>query len=162
MERQMTSTATAEWARRLQAGTLDLFDLKALEAVRIEDLIGELSAFYPVRFLDRSIGTKREIGLAQKSRVQKRSGIRQLTECLILTSEGTAITTLAAMTQLRCRPSRSKASTIELTTDPGFRLYHDPDGWRIKLLHERTVTLTEQALRKRGWLFDDLGANGSP
>jgi len=157
----MAARTTTDWAQRLQSGTLDLFDLSTFEQTRIEELIQDLAKYYPVRFLDRTVGAKREIGLAQQCRVHKRSGVRRLNECLILTSDRNAMTTLAAMTRLVCRPSREKPSTIELTTDPGFSLYHDPDGWRIKLLHSRTISLSQETLRKRGWLFDQIPANGS-
>lgn len=150
----MAASATTQWAERLQTGTLELFDLKTLEDLPIDELVHDLESAYPIRFLDRRVDSKCEIGLAQTAR--KRSGTLRLTGCLIVTSESGAITTLAAMTQLRTRPSRSKPDSLELITEGGFNLYHDPDGWRLKLLYESTVILTEQALRKRGWLFESL------
>lgn len=149
----MSSSQTTDWVHRLEVGTLDLFDLKTFENLRIEELVRELGESYPVRFLDRSSGHRREIGLARKTRRSNRWDSRLLLGCLLLTSESDLMTTLAAMTRLRFRPVRPTPGVFELTSGAGFSLYHNPDGWRIKLLKERTVSLGVQTLREKGWLL---------
>jgi hypothetical protein len=86
-----------------------------------------------------------EVGLAQARQRQK------YLHCLLLAIEGDRLTSLAAMTCLRIRRLPGTADSWELTCGGGFNLYHDPDGWRLKLLEERTISLSEETLRKRGW-----------
>jgi hypothetical protein len=72
----------------------------------------------------------------------------------LLTSESDRITTLAAMPLLRARVPRDRDEPIQLSCGAGFSLYADPDGWKLKLLEERTITLSRQALQERGWRLD--------
>jgi hypothetical protein len=155
----MSIQQTRDWVQRLQAGTLELFDLEAFENLRIDDLTRELGSAFPLRFLQRRRGTKQEIGLAQNQSSSRRWPTILLRQCLLFTSESGLMTAMAAMTQLRFRPSQQQEGTFELASGAGFSVYHDPDGWRIKLLQERTVSLTRKTLRDRGWLF--LNGNGT-
>ncbi len=154
----MSTRQIQAWVDRLQVGTLELFDLKAFEKLRIEDLSRQLRAAYPVPFLQRQHRNKQEIGLAKSLRRSNRWVTRLLLQCLVLTSELGRMTTMAVMTQIRFRPSRREQGAFELTSGAGFNVYRDPDGWRIKLLHERTVSLTAETLKARGWLLDGIEA----
>ncbi len=58
---------------------------------------------------------------------------------------------LAAMPCLCVRRPAEPADSWEVTCGAGFNLYHDPDGWRLKILKERTISLSEETLQKRGW-----------
>ena len=149
----MSTEQTQDWVHRLQAGMLELFDLKNFENLRIDDLAHELSGVYRVRFLESHKGGKQEIGLAQDQSGSKRWPTRQLNQCLLLTSEGQVMTGMAVMTHIRLRPARKKEGMLELSSGGGYSVYHDLDGWRIKLLQERTVSLTPKSLTKRGWLL---------
>jgi hypothetical protein len=153
------STMVHDWVQRLQGGTLDLFDLEAFEKLKIEDLTRELSAVFPVRFLERRHGHKEEIGVAQRVTKSKRWATRSLHQCLLVTSEAGSMTGMAVITEIRLRPSQQEQGSFELISGAGFNVYHDPDGWRIKLLHQRTVVLRQEALRARGWLL--LNGNGT-
>jgi hypothetical protein len=147
----MSTQQIQDWAQRLQVGTLELFDLEAFEKLQIEDLTRELGTAYPLSFLKRQQRTKQEIGLAQSQSTSKRWPSKLLHQCLLFTSELGRMTAMAVMTHIRFRPSQQ--GTFELTSGAGFSVYHDPDGWRIKLLQERTVSLTRKNLRERGWLL---------
>ncbi|MCI0637636.1 MAG: hypothetical protein L0Y72_08275 [Gemmataceae bacterium] len=156
----MQSNQTKDWVQRLQAGTLELFDLNNFEKLRIEDLVRDLAKSFPVRFLNRLLGRKQEIGLAQNARHSNRWGSRLFVNCLLLTSESERITSVAAITFLRFRPSPQAPGMFSLTSGAGFSVYHDPDGWRIKLMHERTIALRESTLRDKGWVFDGMAETG--
>jgi hypothetical protein len=141
-----------DWVERLKFGTLDVSDLRLIEALRLPNILERLSGSYPIRFLFRQQRTKQEIGLARTHRVVRRQAgtTHTFQDCLLLTSESDQITTLAAMPLLRVRVRRSSEG-IDLDCGAGFSLYRDPDGWKIKLLEERTIRLSRQALSVRGW-----------
>jgi len=141
----MITAESETWVQRIKSGTLNVSDLESLDRVDADDVVADLSRLYPVRFLEGSQRTKREVGLAQSRQRQK------YLHCLLLTSEGGRVTSLAAMTCLRVRRLSGSADSWEVTCGAGFNLYHDPDGWRLKLLEERIVSLSEETLRKRGW-----------
>jgi hypothetical protein len=147
----MSTQQIQDWVQRLQVGTFELFDLEAFEKLQIEELTRELGTAYPLSFLKRQHRTKQEIGLAQSQSTSKRWPSKFLHQCLLFTSESRRMTAMAVMTHIRFRPSRQ--GIFELTSGAGFSVYHDPDGWRIKLLQERTVSLTRKNLRERGWLL---------
>ncbi len=155
------STMMQDLAHRLEAGTMELFDLDAFEKLKIEDLATELAAAFPVRFLERRHGKKQEIGLAQRKTSSSRWPTQSLHRCLLLTSESGLMTAMAVMTTIRFRPSQEQAGSFELTSGAGFNVYHDPDGWRIKLLQQRTVVLKQEALTTRGWLLNGVATDGS-
>jgi hypothetical protein len=150
----MSTQQINNWVRRLQVGMVELFDLEAFEKLQIADLARQLRAAYPVRFLDRHHRTKKEIGLAQTLTRSNRWVTLLLHNCLLLTSESERMTAMAVMTHIRIRPSRRGEAEFELKSGAGFSVYHDPDGWRIKLLQEHTVSLTEVSLHKRGWILN--------
>ena len=149
----MSTQQIQDWAQRLQVGTLELFDLEAFEKLQIEDLTRELGSVYPLRFLKRQHRAKQEIGLAQSQSSSKRWPSKLLHQCLLFTSESGRMTAMAVMTHIRFRFRPSQQGIFELTSGAGFSVYHDPDGWRIKLLQQRTVSLTRKNLRERGWLL---------
>jgi hypothetical protein len=93
----MSTQQTSDWAQRLQAGLLELFDLKAFEKLRIAELSQQLGASYPVRFLERHHRAKKEIGLAQSVTQSNRWVTLLLHHCLLLTSESEHMTAMAVM-----------------------------------------------------------------
>jgi hypothetical protein len=166
-----TISAIPEWVERLKEGTLDLTDLKSLEGIPPADVVAQITAFFPVKFLDRTQRNKRELGLAQVHRRRipgprkpnSRTPLRKQTaatdafhRCVLLTCESDHLTTLAVMTLLRTRSPRAEEEPIALSSGAGFSLYHDPDGWKIKLLEEKTITLSRQSLHARGWQLAPL------
>jgi hypothetical protein len=150
----MATAPIQTWAERLRVGTLELFDLESFAKLKIDELARELEVAYPVRFLESHRGNKQEIGLAQRQTRSRRWPTQLLHQCLLFTSESGSMTAMAVMTRIRFRPSQEERGGIELTSGAGFNVYHDPDGWRIKLLQQRTVVLNEDTLRARGWLLN--------
>jgi hypothetical protein len=140
----MISTSET-WVQRIKSGTLNVSDLEDLGQMNAEDVVEKLSQMYPECFLEGCQRGKREIGLAQSRRQET------YRHCLLLTSEDGRITSLAAMTCLQIRRLLESADNWEVTCGAGFNLFHDPDGWRLKLLEERTISLSEATIRKRGW-----------
>src|SRR4051794_34503374 len=135
-------TVAENWVRGLKAGVLGVSDLQALSSLPAQDLLAGLRAEYPLPFLEGQARDKQEIGLARTRRGPR------YRRCVILTFEAGRLTSLAEMTFLRIRPSPKHADDTELTCGAGFNVYHDPDGWRVKLLEERTVTLANESLKK--------------
>jgi hypothetical protein len=156
----MTAVHVDEWVERLKAGTLDVTDLGTVERLHMAEAVDRLQTLFPVQFLERRQRSKWEVGLAQSHRRHTRTAQsaagsgKAVTEtfrhCLFLTGEAERLTTVAAMGLLRARiPSGHER--VELTSGAGFSLYRDPDGWKIKLLEERTVALDRANVQHRGW-----------
>ncbi len=141
----MPSTKAEQWTEDLKAGHVDVADLDKLGAVSPQGLIAKLQPAFPLMFLEGRNRDKMEFGLAQRRRGQL------YRRCLLLTFEGNRLTSLASLTSLRVRPSPGAPGSRELTSGAGFNVYRDPDGWMIKLLEQRTVTLAKESLRRRGW-----------
>ena len=129
----------------LRSGVIETSDLAWLEQLPSEEVLGELSPQFPVKFLESRGKDKWEIGLAQSCRR------RNFQQCLLLTSERGRVTTLGMMTFVRVRQSRGSSGVYEFSSGGGFSLYRDPDGWKLKLLNEQTVKLPKEMLQKRGW-----------
>lgn len=134
-------------AENLKSGAVNVSDIAMLEQLDIEQLVGELSSHYPVRFLNHRIGEKWEVGLA-KDRVSD-----ELQRCLMLTSERGHLTTIAVIAFIDFQQSASTPDLCDMTSGGGYSLYRTPDGWKIKSLDEKQVSLKRDVLKNRGWLF---------
>jgi hypothetical protein len=71
-----------------------------------------------------------------------------------VTSEAERLTTVAFLDLLTVSIPRGTDEPVELTSGSGYSLYHDPDGWKVKLLVERSISLNRATLRERGWHFE--------
>jgi hypothetical protein len=131
----------------LRSGVIETSDLDWLEQLPSEEVLGELSNQYPVKFLQARGKDKWEIGLAQSCRR------RHYRQCLLLTSERGRVTTLGMMTFLRVRQPKRTPDALEFISGGGFSLYRDADGWKLKLLRERTVKLPKESIERRGWVI---------
>jgi hypothetical protein len=169
----MTAAQVDEWAERLKAGTLNLTDLGTAEGIHGSDIVNRLRSLFPIHFFERRQRSKWEVGLAQTRRrhatVGRASSSRTPLEkrtattdtfhhCLFLTSESERLTTVAVMSLLRVRTPRGENELVELISGAGFSLYRDPDGWKIKLLQERSISLNRKALQERGWRLEPEGS----
>src|SRR4051812_44322305 len=110
----MTATRIETWVEELKAGVVGLDDLEARSRLGLEGVLDRLTESYPVWFLDRTHRTQREIGVARKRRRSNRWETLHLDRCLLFTSESERITTVAAMTHVRFRPSRQEQGMIEM------------------------------------------------
>jgi len=164
----MPATETAELLRRLQSGRVDLAEAAALEQVKAGELLVQLSRVYPLRFQERRLREKWEVGMARSLRwelaVQKPAGtllpiwllIPVWRHCVMLSGEGDDVTGVAVISRLAARPLRKPFLGLALTTGRGFKLDKALEGWILKPEKRRTVKLTEEFLQKRGWQFDNL------
>lgn len=132
---------------RLKTGTIDVSDIQTLEQLDVDQLISDVSVAYPARFLEHRVGDKWEVGLAKDRR---QDACRR---CLMLTSEHGRLTTIAVIDSIEIQPSSAATGSYEVITGGGFNLYRTPDGWKVKPMEEKSVTLTKATMQKRGWLF---------
>lgn len=164
----MLTTRIDDLLPRLRTGSAEPADITVLERTKASDLLAELVSDYSLRFQERRVGEKWELGLARSlrhelsARVPCNSSfpivllIPVLRSCLLLSGEGDRVTGVVATTRLSVKPCRTSSEGLALTTGGGFKLEQAPDGWAVKPLRKRTVKLTEEFLRRRGWHFELL------
>jgi len=153
---------------RLRAGHIDPAAPLALEQTTAGELLAELASVYRLRFQERRLREKWEVGLARSlrhelavrafraSRFPVLVLMPVLRNCLLLSGEGETITGVTVIARLIVKPTGSPTPGLALTTGRGFKLEKAPDGWAVKPMHKRTVKLTEEFLQQRGWCFDFL------
>ncbi len=167
----MLATPITELLRHLKAGHLDASDTEALEQIQADTLVRQLATAFRFRLQERRLRDKWEVGLARRRSVEltalhlKTSSfvtfipVSVFRQCLLMSSERNVVTGLALTAYLRLTPVLKKQSKVyALTSGPGFNLYKAPDGWAMKPMQKRTVQLTEDFLRARGWQFDEMWA----
>jgi hypothetical protein len=164
----MITTETEELLRQLRSGNLDTTNLSGLESHSASELIFDLKSRYSLLFQERHIGRKCEVGLARSRRVEL--DIRRtpntlfasaslqpvLSRCLFLSSYDDAISEITIIASLHLHPKSGSDNQVILKMGKGFKLDRTPDGWTLKALQRRSVTLTEVFLAKRGWKFEAL------
>jgi hypothetical protein len=72
----------------------------------------------------------------------------------MLSGEAEAVTGISTSQRIVVRPIRKPFHGLAVTTSHGFKIDRFPDGWNVKPLVKKTVELTEDFLRQRGWQFD--------
>jgi hypothetical protein len=139
-----------------------------LEQLKADDLLAALAPVYPLRFQDRRLAKKWEVGLARSLRFELVARcfrgsqfptlmlVPVLSRCLLLSGEAEAVTGISTSSRIVVRPIHKPFHGLALTTSRGFKLDKFPDGWEVKPLVKRTVKVTEDFLRQRGWRFDLL------
>lgn len=159
----MIATQSEELLNRLRRGILDPADVHFLEHAQARELRTEFTERYPIVFQERQIRDKWELSVAASLRFElasrrTKSGsfpllllVPVLGRCVFLSGEGDLVTGIRLAAGLRVKPSRAG---LAIRTGRGFKLDHTPDGWAIKPAPARTVQLSEDFLRKRGWRFD--------
>jgi hypothetical protein len=164
----MRATQTADFLRRLRAGQLGPTDAAYLEQLKPDDLLADLAEVYPLRFQERHLSKKWEVGMARRLRFELVARFSRgsqlptlllvpvLRQCLLLSGEGQAITGISTIRRIVVRPIHKPSHGLALTTSGGFKFDKLPDDWEVKPLGKRTVKLTEDFLRQRGWQFDRL------
>jgi hypothetical protein len=153
----------------LRFGRFDVANASLLERLSASELISDLRKTYPVAFQERTVGRKHEVGIARRlrfefavSRLPDSSFPRVfllpvLWKCLFVSCYDDSISEITIAAGIRLRPEEPGASReVVLTTGRGFKLDRTPDGWDIKPLQRRAVTLSESVLLTRGWKFEVL------
>lgn len=165
----MTGTQTVDLLDRVRRGILDEADTRWLEKVPADEFVAELeSSRYPVTFQERRIGAKWEKSLARSVRaelVARRKPdalfisfvlVPAYIDCLTLSMEGNHVTGVSRLTRLTAWPVKKPEPGLALRSGRGFKCDLTPDGWSMKAIGKRTVRLSSEFLRKRGWRFDHL------
>jgi hypothetical protein len=164
----MLATHTTEFLQRLRKGILDPADTAMLEQTPANHLVDELRSVYRLTFQERRIGRKWEISLARSFRAEL--AIRPVPEavfvsfllvpaylnCLMLNIEENYLTGISRLTRLTAWAITQPEKGLLLKAGRGFKLDKTPDGWAIKSMRRRTVKLSGEFLRARGWRFDHL------
>jgi hypothetical protein len=127
-----------------------------------------MTGLYPILFQERRIGRKHEVGRARSSKLEL--AVRKLpdtlfpsvhplmvlSKCLFVNSYDDSISGITVTSSIRVWPKGGSAKDAILKLGSGFKLDRAPDGWTIKPLKGRPVTLSEDFLRERGWKFEAL------
>ena len=67
-----------------------------------------------------------------------------------------SISEITMTASIRVRPEEGASRELILKMGRGYKLDRTPDGWVLKPLQRRAVTLAEDFLSKRGWKFEAL------
>lgn len=152
----------------LQEGKLDSAAIEFLAGMHLSELIANLRGQYPVRFQERAIGRKREVGMAQSIRFNltpyRVPGSRFLSmhlrpvlqRCLLVSAYDDLISEVTHVVGIRIRPGGTQAGALVLKMGRGYKLDRDADVWLVKPIEPKAVTLSEDFLARRGWNFDAL------
>ncbi len=158
----MATKVITRWVKELRQGTFLLNDIQRMEKMRMNKVLADLSQTFPHKLLERRSGQYQEVGIAQSSEAidLHRRGVRPNPDsrqtyqhCLFLTSELGTLTGLTLISKLRVRLSSSKMSTVEISSGYGISVFRDIDGWMLKVLDEKKISLPSDVLQRRGWLF---------
>jgi hypothetical protein len=164
----MLSEELQNHLQSLRTGRRDQALTVYLDQVSARALIAGLKAAYSVVFQERTVEQKHEIGMSQERKyVLQHSGDEipaiaapaSLVHCLFISDYHDKVSeiTWAGRIQVRNAPGG-----LALTYGKGYKLDRTVDGWTIKPLRIRNVTLSEELLSARGWKFDALLPFGSP
>lgn len=164
----MIATQVEEFLHQLRHGRCEPAEIAALDRAAARELLEELASIYTYRFQERRLHDKWEISMAKSlrqrldARFPRQSVFPILIptpvfrSCVFVSGEGDRITGLGVTKGLIARPTRRSPQELVVTTGSGFKLDRTPDGWVIQTLKRRTVHLSQEFLRKRGWRFDSF------
>ena len=155
--------------RQLRSGKLDVANATSLEQFSSSDFASDLREVYPLVFQERRIQNKHEIGMARS--ISLETAIHQvrnsrfsliglfptLSKCIFISSYDDSIGEITAISSIQVVPKGGPTLDVTLKLGVGYKLDKAPDGWTVKRLKRRTITLTEPLLAKRGWNFDVFG-----
>jgi hypothetical protein len=168
----MLTAQTEELLDRIGSGIHDPADTDFLGGISAQEFLGQLDSAYSLRFQERRLGHKWEVGAARSVRheivsLSRRNSVFPLLfllpvlrRCLFVSGEDEAVTGIATATRLVLKPIWKPFQGLALTMGRGFKLDNAPDGWAIKPVTKQTTKLSEEFLRKRGWRFDVLCSPG--
>lgn len=155
----MATTQIDKWAQELRSGIFNVADFNRMGKFKIDDVLAELTVLFPHKFLEHETQKSHEIGLAlwhgRVARAGQKGVSHTYRHCLLLKSQAGVLTGLTLMWKLRFRPSPTEKKSFEFLSGAGMSVFRSPDGWVIKVLEEKTVSLPERLLLKRGWFFQE-------
>ena len=165
----MISAEIQGMLNQLKIGTFDLSQTARLDAMSPVELISNLSDTYPIVFQRRQIRDKHEIGMARKisletaarrlpgSNFSRYDIFPSIKNCVFISHYANALSEITVVTSIRVRPLGGPTLEVGLKTSRGHKLDKTPDGWIVKQLKSRSVTLSESFLLARGWNFEVFG-----
>ncbi len=154
--------------RDLRLGKLDATNAEILAGTPFSDLVSSLLHSFPVLFQERTVGRKREVGMARSllfrlathrsagSRFQSIEFYPVLWRCVFVSGYGDTVSEITQVASINLRPADTVRTELTLRTGRGFKLDKTSDEWLAKELKPRKVTLSEEFLAKRGWKFEAL------
>jgi hypothetical protein len=165
----MISTEINGMLKQLKLGNFDLSQTAQLERLSPNEFILDLRDSYPVVFQERQIRDKREIGMARKisletaarqipgSNFSQFSIFPSIKNCVLVSYYANALSEITVLSEIRVRPKGGPSLDVNLKMGHGYKLDKTPDGWFVKQLKHRSVTLSESFLLARGWRFEVFG-----
>ena len=151
--------------RQVRSGESDQALISTVEHLSAAEFIRELRSKYLVLFQERRVGRKYEIGLARSlslelarrrppnSRLSLFFFMPVLRQCLFVSSYDDHITEITTVASIRVVPGGGDSLDVALRMELGHKLDKRPDGWFVRKLKKRPVTLSEAFLSARGWNF---------
>ena len=151
--------------RQVRSGESDQALISTLEHLSAAEFIRELRSSYLVLFQERRVGHKYEIGLARSvslelarrrlpnSHLSLFFFMPVLRQCMFVSSYDDRITEVTTVASIQVIPAGGDSVEITLRMGLGHKLDKRPDGWFVKKLKKRPVTLSEAFLSARGWNF---------
>jgi hypothetical protein len=166
----MISTEINGMLKQLKLGEFDPSQADQLERLSPDEFISDLKVSYPVVFQERQIRDKHEIGMARKISLEtvarkipgsnffQFSIFPSIKNCVLASYYASSLSEITVLSEIRVRPRGGPALDVNLKMGHGYKLDKTPDGWFVKQLTNRSVTLSESFLLARGWKFEVFGA----
>lgn len=154
--------------RELRLGKLEAANAEFLAGKPLGDLVSDLLHSFPVLFQERSVGRKREVGMARSllfrlaahrspgSRFQSMEFCPVLWRCVFVSGYDDVVSEITQIASINLRPADTARTELTLRTRRGFKVDKTSDEWLVKELKPRKVKLSEEFLAKRGWKFEAL------
>lgn len=154
--------------RQLRAGKADVAIAERLGQLSANELVADIRAAYPVLFQERFVGRKHEIGVARAVRFEFSAHklrdsllpgvclLPVLWKCVFVSSYNDVLSEITSVASIHVRPVWNTPHSTLLKLGSGVKFDCTAEGWAVKPLRRRRVTLSDDFLRKRGWKFDVL------
>ncbi len=154
--------------RDLRLGKLDAASSKLLGGTPLGDLVSNLLDSFPVLFQERTVGRKREVGMARSllfrlaarrstgSRFQSMEFYPVLWRCVFVSGYDDTVSEITQVASINLWPADTARTELTLRTGRGHKLDKTSDEWSKKKLKPRKIKLSEEFLAKRGWKFEAL------
>jgi hypothetical protein len=151
--------------RQVRSGEWDQAQITTVEHLSATEFVKELRSKYLIIFQERRVGHKSETGLARSvslELVRRQLPHSQLSlfffmpvlrQCLFVSSYDDRITEVTTVASIQVIPGGGDSLDVTLRMGLGHKLDKRPDGWFVKKLKKRPVTLSEAFLAARGWNF---------
>ncbi len=162
----MVSTQMKEILNQLKLGRFDLSQTAQLERFSPAEFLSDLRESYPIVFQERQIRDKHEIGMARRISMETsarqvpgssflRFGIfHSVKNCVLISDYANSLSEITVLSEIRVRPKSGPSLDVIVKMGRGYKLDKTPDGWYVKQLKNRSVTISESFLLARGWRFE--------